>query len=199
MRRTTPLGFDWWAAYVTLESEGAWTFRVEGWSDPWETWVHNAEIKIPAGIDVALVCTEGNALFHGAAQRARQAGDPRPRRSSAGRRTRLDPAQQVEDRLRRRARCRGAGGHGRFGPRELVSPTPDYPIFVDRQRALFSSWYEFFPAPRARRDEQSEWVSGTFDTSHERLEAARRWASTSSTCRRSTRSAPASARAPTTR
>ena len=52
MEPTTPLGFDWWHAYVSLGTEGAWTFRVEGWSDPWETWVHNAEIKIPAGIDV---------------------------------------------------------------------------------------------------------------------------------------------------
>ena len=65
MHPTTPLGFDWWTASVALETEGPWTFRVEGWSDPWETWVHNAEIKIPAGIDVALVCTEGRALFEG--------------------------------------------------------------------------------------------------------------------------------------
>ena len=50
--------------------EGAWTFRVEGWSDPWETWVHNAEIKIPAGIDVELVCTEGRTLFTASAERA---------------------------------------------------------------------------------------------------------------------------------
>ena len=32
-----------------------------------------------------------------------------------------------------------------FGPREMVSPTADYPLLVDRKRALFSSWYEFFP------------------------------------------------------
>src|SRR6188472_857001 len=42
MHRTTPAGFDWWTASVVLETEGLWTFRVEGWSDPWETWVHNA-------------------------------------------------------------------------------------------------------------------------------------------------------------
>ena len=78
MHPTTPLGFDWWTAAVVLDTEGPWTFRVEGWSDPWETWVHNAEIKIPAGIDVALVCTEGKQLFATAADaaeaRRRQAG-----------------------------------------------------------------------------------------------------------------------------
>ena len=75
MRPTTPLGFDWWTASVVLDTEGTWTFRVEGWSDPWETWVHTAEIKIPAGIDVALVCAEGNALFDKAAADAEAAGD----------------------------------------------------------------------------------------------------------------------------
>jgi starch synthase (maltosyl-transferring) len=73
MHPTTPLGFDWWTTDVTLEREGLWTFRVEGWSDPWETWVHNAEIKIPAGIDVSLVCTEGRALFNASAERAETA------------------------------------------------------------------------------------------------------------------------------
>ena len=60
-----------------------------------------------------------------------------------------------------------------YGPRALVSPTPDYPVFVDRRKALFSSWYEFFPRSEgAHRNEQGEWVSGTFDTAHGRLEAA---------------------------
>ena len=62
----------------------------------------------------------------------------------------------------------------RFGPRDLVSPTPDYPVFVDRKRALFSSWYEFFPrseGAQLRRGERT-WISGTFDSSHDRLEAA---------------------------
>src|SRR5215211_3842843 len=77
MRPTTPLGFDWWTASVVLETEGSWTFRVEGWSDPWATWVHNAEIKIPGGIDVALVCTEGSALFERSAADAEAAGDAR--------------------------------------------------------------------------------------------------------------------------
>jgi starch synthase (maltosyl-transferring) len=74
MHPTTPLGFDWWTATVELDVEGPWTFRVEGWSDPWATWTHNAEIKIPAGIDVSLVCTEGVGIFA-----ARRNAPPRPR------------------------------------------------------------------------------------------------------------------------
>ena len=174
MRPTTPVGFDWWMTSVELETEGLWTFRVEGWSDPWATWVHNAEIKIPAGIDVALVCTEGIALFERAANEAEAAGDYQTSALLQGAAKNLDSGQQVEDRLEVVLAADVRTAMKRFGPRELISPTPDYPIFVDRRQALFSSWYEFFPRSQgARWDEESQtWISGTFDSSHERLEAA---------------------------
>jgi starch synthase (maltosyl-transferring) len=173
MEPTTPLGFDWWHAHVSLGTEGAWTFRVEGWSDPWETWVHNAEIKIPAGIDVALMITEGTALFHAAAERARQSGDEETADILSGAADGLAAPQQVEDRLTVALAPDVREAMHHYGPRELVSPTPDYPVFVDRERALFSSWYEFFPRSEgAHLDENGEWVSGTFDTAQVRLEAA---------------------------
>jgi starch synthase (maltosyl-transferring) len=174
MRPTTPIGFDWWTASVRMDREGLWTFRVEGWSDPWETWVHNAEIKIPAGIDVHLVCTEGNALFQAAGDRAERAGSHSDAALLRAAGQTLSSAQQVEDRLEVVLADEVRAAMGRFGPRELISPTPDYPVFVDRKRALFSSWYEFFPRSEgARFDEQEQrWISGTFDSSHSRLEAA---------------------------
>ena len=174
MHPTTPLGFDWWAAEVTLETEGAWTFRVEGWDDPWETWVHNAEIKIPAGIDVGLVCTEGKALFGAAAERADAAGETEDAELLRDAALALDSAQQVEDRLEDVLAEEVRDAMAVHGPRELVSPSPDYPIYVDRSQALYASWYEFFPRSQgAHYDTETErWVSGTFDSSHERLEAA---------------------------
>ncbi|HJV14938.1 MAG TPA: maltotransferase domain-containing protein, partial [Propionibacteriaceae bacterium] len=174
MHRTTPAGFDWWTASVVLETEGLWTFRVEGWSDPWETWVHNAEIKIPAGIDVSLVCIEGIALFDRAAAAAEKADDYQTAALLQGAAKNLDSAQQVEDRLEVVLTEDIRAAMKRYGPREFVSPTPEYPIFVDRRKALFSSWYEFFPRSQGARwdEENQKWISGTFDTSYERLEAA---------------------------
>jgi starch synthase (maltosyl-transferring) len=174
MHPTTPLGFDWWTTSVALETGGLWTFRVEGWSDPWATWVHNAEIKIPAGIDVALVCADGRALFERSAAAAETAGDARNASLLRAAANSLNSGQQVEDRLEVVLADEVRSAMDSYGPRELVSPTPDYPIFVDRQKALFSSWYEFFPRSQgAQWDERNQkWISGTFDTSHERLEAA---------------------------
>ena len=79
----------------------------------------------------------------------------------------LSSGQQVEDRLEVVLADEVRDAMARFGPRELVSPTPDYPVYVDRQRALFSSWYEFFPRSEGARFDETEqrWISGTFDSS----------------------------------
>ena len=174
MEPSTPAGFDWWAGEVTLETEGLWTFRVEGWDDPWHTWVHNAEIKIPAGIDVVLVCTEGKALFDAAASRATDAGDAAVASLLAQAQVALDAPEQVEDRLEVVLAEEVRLAMATYGPRQLVSPSPDYPILVERREALFASWYEFFPRSQgAHLDPDTErWVSGTFDSSYERVEAA---------------------------
>jgi len=58
-------------------------------------------------------------------------------------------------------------------PRLLTSPTLPAPLRVERRRALYGSWYEFFPRSQgAYVDADGHWVSGTFDTSWERLDAA---------------------------
>ena len=71
-----PRGLDPWEAWVRPDSEGLWRFRVEGWSDPWATWLHNAQVKLPAGVDVPLVCLEGRDLLERTAAVAQAAGDP---------------------------------------------------------------------------------------------------------------------------
>ncbi|WP_375425234.1 alpha-1,4-glucan--maltose-1-phosphate maltosyltransferase [uncultured Friedmanniella sp.] len=174
MAPSTPLGFDWWAAEVTLETEGAWTFRVEGWDDPWATWVHNAEIKIPAGIDVALVGTEGKALLEAGARAATEADDDEAATQLQDARAALDSDQQVEDRLEVVLAEDVRAAMATHGPRLLLSPSPEYPVFVDRRTAVFGSWYEFFPRSQgASYDPETQtWVSGTFDSSYERVEAA---------------------------
>ncbi|NUR81368.1 MAG: DUF3416 domain-containing protein, partial [Dermatophilaceae bacterium] len=42
-------GLSEWSTTVVADREGWWSYRVEGWSDPYATWVHDAGIKIAAG------------------------------------------------------------------------------------------------------------------------------------------------------
>ena len=75
------------------------------------------------------------------------------------------------------------------------------PLWVDRERALYGSWYEFFPRSEgAVADPDGRAALGHVpDRDGAAARGRRRWASTSSTCRRSTPSARPTARARTTR
>ena len=70
MTETVP-GTDRYAAEVTPGSEGRWRFQVEAWGDPIAHWRHDAAIKVPRGLDVGLMMTEGAILFERAARSIR--------------------------------------------------------------------------------------------------------------------------------
>ncbi len=69
---------------------------VEAWSDPIGHWHHDAAIKIPAGLDVELMLTEGALLFERAARAIRQ--PPGAARPAAARAVLTDLAKRLRDR-----------------------------------------------------------------------------------------------------
>ena len=87
-------------------------------------------------------------------------------------------ALRDEDRVRRRParrrpRPRGRPALARHPLRELVTASRPLPLEVERHRALFGSWYEFFPRSEGAVVEEGEPpVTGTFR--HRRRTAARR-------------------------
>jgi starch synthase (maltosyl-transferring) len=165
---------DLWRAAVHADEVGDWQFTVQGWSDPVATWRHAAGIKIPAGLDVELMFLEGIRTYE-----AVLAALP------PGRRT--PDHQVIEDAIsamrdtRRPDDVRHAAALSpavdevlaRHPLRELVTPEGPYPLAVDRPRALFGSWYEFFPRSEgAQVDPRTgKAVSGTFRTAAKRLDA----------------------------
>ncbi|HWO50545.1 MAG TPA: maltotransferase domain-containing protein, partial [Ornithinibacter sp.] len=58
MTCTNP-GLNTWAARVSAPTPGWWSYRVEGWSDPYGTWEHDATIKVRADVDTELMLEEG--------------------------------------------------------------------------------------------------------------------------------------------
>ncbi|MGW4444613.1 alpha-1,4-glucan--maltose-1-phosphate maltosyltransferase [Streptomyces sp. NPDC004682] len=164
MRELTP-GSDVWGAEVTPDMTGRWTFRVEAWSHPLATWRHAAGIKIPAGIDTGLVLEEGAELYERAA-----AGVPKGAERDlvlAAARDLGDDSLAVDDRLRGALSAEVSDLLERYPLRELVSASDPMPLLVERERALYGSWYEFFP----RSEGTVEQPHGTFRTAERRLEA----------------------------
>ncbi|MGH3387685.1 MAG: maltotransferase domain-containing protein, partial [Actinomadura sp.] len=164
-------GTDRLTAEVTPTAPGLWHFRIEAWGDPIAHWRHDAEIKVPRGQDVELMFKTGSLLFARAAEQV-----PAPERSRLRRLAEdlVDGTIPVLDRL-------AAAGDPeildllRAHPlRELDTIGEWFPLVVDRERALYGSWYEFFPRsegasfdPMARRAP----ASGTLRTAIKRLPA----------------------------
>ncbi|MEV8022200.1 maltotransferase domain-containing protein [Streptomyces sp. NPDC086554] len=169
MRELAP-GTDRWGAVVTPDAEGHWTYAVEAWADPVAGWRRSAKIKVPAGIDAEVTLEEGALLYERAA-----GGVP----DGEERQALLDAAETLRDELRSpEARLEATlaprmdEALSRHPLRERVTRSHALPLLVERQRALFGSWYEFFPRSEgAVVREGAPPVSGTFRTAAERLPA----------------------------
>jgi starch synthase (maltosyl-transferring) len=177
-------GTDRYGAWVMPTCEGLWRFRVEAWGDPIARWFHDAAIKLPIGQDVDLVFAEGALLMRRAAAAIRLPAAAAPAQVHAARAARVilgDLARQLTDsqippmeRLATAARPQVSELLRRFPLRDLLTRSPFQRLRVDRERALYSSWYEFFPRSEGARIDPARRQrpeSGTLKTAAARLDA----------------------------
>jgi starch synthase (maltosyl-transferring) len=167
-------GTDAWLAMITPDTPGMWSFRVDAWGDPWTTWRQGVAAKRLAGqdgADLALDLETGARLLARAARR----------REGAQRLALLDAAAVLRDTtLPLNERLAPADSHPvritmyEHPLREFVTRGETYRVWVDRERALFGSWYELFPRSTGGWDATGEPVHGTFATATAELDRVAR-------------------------
>ncbi len=163
---------DRYVAWVAPDSEGAWTFEIDAWSDPLATWEHAAGLKIPAGVDVELMFTEGGLLLDEVG--ADPGLDAREKEVVAGAASAArDASRPVEARLAALQSPDLVAVLDAHPIRRLLTVEGPYPLYADRPRALYGSWYEFFPRSEGATYDKKKGtvVSGTFTTAAKRLDA----------------------------
>ncbi|MFN2463615.1 MAG: maltotransferase domain-containing protein, partial [Candidatus Dormibacteria bacterium] len=164
-RREVPLVAavnDRWLGELIPDVVGPWSFEIGAMVDRYGTWLHNVAIKLAAEQPIDLELEEGRILLE-----ARLA-DTADRATAATLRKLLrvlggkdDPAERVRsagtavvvDLMRRTA------------PREAATIVGPLPLWVDRELAGFSAWYEMFP----RSEGATTTRSGNFRTAARRL------------------------------
>ncbi len=163
-------GLDTLRALLVPDAVGRWSFRVEGWSDPYATWTHDATIKVDAGVDVELMLAEGAAFLDRAAARPDLADDAAATLTAAAVGLR-DAQQPPRTRLEAGLSAAVVAVLAAHPVREMLSLSPTYPLVVERELALVGSWYEMFPRSEGATYDASTgtWTSGTFATAAERL------------------------------
>lgn len=159
---------DTFHAVFTPTSVGTWTYRIEAWSDPVSTWRHAVEAKLAVGQGPAELSNDleiGARLFERAAK-----GVPRPDRT---RLIEVATALRSDRHLPERVASSFASDVSellRSHPlRELVTRGRTHSVLADRRRALFGSWYEFFPRSTGGWDADGGPRHGTFATAAEDL------------------------------
>jgi starch synthase (maltosyl-transferring) len=155
-------GLHRWEAEVTLPGMGMWSFTVEAWTDELATWLRGTTAKLDAGRDIDLELEEGALLLEREATRLpaarrgplveaiaglRGEGDAATRLAAATDPTIAELLEAYPPRSRTRSRR--------------------LRTWVDRPRALYGAWYEFFP----RSEGATETSSGTLRQAAERLPA----------------------------
>jgi starch synthase (maltosyl-transferring) len=137
------VGNDHWEAVgVHLAGVGRHELVVEAWVDRYATWRHEIEAKVGSGADVTTELHEGVLLLRRLAAHAAPAkrsqileASDGLARTSCSLDVRLNAA--LDDAV-------GAALEGVALPDDLTEGFAGA-IWVDRQRALFSAWYELFP------------------------------------------------------
>jgi starch synthase (maltosyl-transferring) len=138
---------DRWSGTIRLDRVGRHRYTIEAWRDLVGSWQDGLQRKLEAAVSISTELAEGRALLSGALDRARGA-DARLIRDALG-------AEQ-------RARSERTRAAALTGPAVIAAAKrhPDrsaatryrleLPLVVDRDRARFSAWYEFFPRSQGR-------------------------------------------------
>ena len=165
-------GLDHWSATISASRTGHWSYRVEGWSDPYATWEHDATIKVAAGVDTELMLEEGALVLDRAlAEVARTPAQSVPLKNATM--ALRDQHRPPQARLQAAVAPEVRAEMDRRPLRDLVSPSAEYRWLVERERALFGAWYELFPRSEGARLDPltGRWTSGTLVTAAHRLTA----------------------------
>ena len=165
--RSTPmtaLGNDLWSAGFTVEQLGAWTYTIQAWVDHFDTWCDDLKKRLAAQPDPAspdparrdLPPQDIPVAFEIGAQLLDQTA---ARAGASGKESKSADVQRLKTIA---ASLRALAGQklalyeyplspeieqlaARYPDLAFASDAKELRLWVDRERARFSSWYELFP------------------------------------------------------
>ncbi len=138
----TSLGNDRWTGSFTVRDVGPHRYCVRGWVDHFKSWRRDLVKRLKAGQEVDLEMLVGAELLRHAAGRASGADAEKLWQAAAflggsapvSERTARAHDEEVQRLVSEHPDLRDAG-----------MSEPELPLWVDRERARFSTWYELFP------------------------------------------------------
>jgi len=155
-----PLANDRWRASFVVAALGTWEYAVCAWVDPFQSWRHDFARRVDLD-DVRIAAASGAGLIEACAGRSDRAADAELLRAWSRDLAQLAADHQADvDALKRVGDDEARAAVARRYPdlRHAFTDPQTYAVTVERERARFSAWYEFFP--RSASDDASR--HGTF-------------------------------------
>lgn len=159
--RAEPIGNDRWHAKFTVTKQGYYDYRFIGWTDYALYWQYGIAKKADAGVDISVELLEGLEFL----KPLRKQADKEEKafldecKSAFENKENLGLAIQFAKSERLIALL------NKYPNRPFVaSNNGDLRVYVDREKAAFSTWYEFFP-----RSASDKFEHGTFKDCIKRL------------------------------
>jgi starch synthase (maltosyl-transferring) len=141
--RLEPVANDRYSAQFEVNEIGRWHYTVQAWVDPFATWRRGLARKLEAAQEVEVDLLAGAELISAAAARAH--GEDKAALTAAARHL-WSTEQPAAVRSRAALKPDLAKLMGRHPDRTHATRYRRWlPLWVDRTRARFSSWYELFP------------------------------------------------------
>ncbi len=140
-----PTENDRWKGTCSFPTIGRWEYAIEAWADSWRAWKKAFRAKYENNDpEISIEAAEGARLLNQAGVRARAAG-------SGDSACELDDLALMMRRLPVAETLEVVMSEDlqklldRFPDRSLSTTSPKFQVAVERERARFSAWYEFFP------------------------------------------------------
>jgi starch synthase (maltosyl-transferring) len=149
----TALPNDMWSATIQLGTSaeidklGMWRFTIEAWVDHFDTWAHDLAKRLAAqgdsAQDIPLALRIGADHLDGAASRAKGADAKKLQAAAAKFRALADANLSFYDSPLTDELTALVAKYPDLS--FATKHSPEFSVWVDRERAVFSSWYELFP------------------------------------------------------
>jgi starch synthase (maltosyl-transferring) len=137
--RMQPASNDRFAEKFILDKEGNASFKIEAWVDYALNWQHGIERKINDNQHVASELLEGieyiDAIYKNTSKKEQKLLDDIKKSFSNdyGNAVKWALSSELKEIFTK------------YPTKFLANTTTEFPVYVDRKKALFSTWYEFFP------------------------------------------------------
>jgi len=139
--RMNPTQNDEWTAEFTLEKQGLYSYYIQGWVDYALNWQHGTERKIKDNQFVKSELLEGAAYCQDILKLV-----TKEQKTFLSNAIKVFQDEKVYDQAIKIALSDELHQiFKQYPTRILANQSSELQVYVDRKKALFSTWYEFFP------------------------------------------------------